>query len=255
MLAISTIPEALAELEKLTGRAWTESEFFDVATRCSVELDAAAPITSEVTIETWVIGEGLKEKHRYPHGRMARLFPFHVGQLWINGETMTIHPSCHEEIEDEYRFLTEPVRVTRENVRIKDESLRKILAAWEKMQARKKMQDGTPVSINELRSLEAARGITKQEVLIAFGALVNIDLGKALGDGKGLFGGVEGGGARTQKGKRGKNDALWNPVDLAVGLNDKHFVPLYKLKEVFKSHPFLNAWSEEWEEKLVFMVE
>lgn len=136
MLTISTIPEALAELEKHTGRAWTDSELFDVATSRGVELHAAPPITAQTTIQKFVIGEGLKEKFRSSpgHASLAVLFPWQVQQLWISGETATSHPNeC--KVEGEYHLFTEPVRVTREQVRIKAHSMRKILDAWNNAQA------------------------------------------------------------------------------------------------------------------------
>lgn len=137
MLTISTIPEALAELERRTGRAWTDSELFDLAANCSIELHAAPPITARTTIQKFVIGEGLVEKFRSGpgHARLAVLFPWQVGQLWISGETMAVHTEKHNEIEDEYQFFTEGVRVTREQVRIKDATLQKILAVWNQAQA------------------------------------------------------------------------------------------------------------------------
>jgi hypothetical protein len=59
MLTISTIAEALAELGKQTGRAWTDSELFDVATNRGVELHAAPPITAQTTIQKFVAGVGM----------------------------------------------------------------------------------------------------------------------------------------------------------------------------------------------------
>ena len=132
MLTISTIPEALGELGKLTGRTWTDSELFDVATANAISLHAAPPITAETTIQDFVIGEGLREKFRMGQGHavLAVLFPWQVGQLWISGETKTRHPSDHDRMEGRYHWFTEPVRVTREQVRIKAETLRKILTIW-----------------------------------------------------------------------------------------------------------------------------
>lgn len=101
---------------------------------------------------------------------------------------------------------------------------------------------------------KAAEGITKEQVLIAFESLVScIDLKKALGNGKGLFGES---GARTQKGARGgKHDALWNPVTLAVGLNENYSVPWPHLKRAFFDHPFLSKWADEWRDKLDLLDE
>lgn len=136
MLTISTIPEALAELSKHTGRAWTDSELFDVATTRDIKLHAAPPITAQTTIQEFVIGEGLKEKFRSSpgHAVLAVLFPWQVQQLWIGGETATSHPNEYK-VEGEYHFFTEPVKVTREQVRISAQSLGKILNAWNNAQA------------------------------------------------------------------------------------------------------------------------
>lgn len=137
MLTISTISEALAELEKSTRRAWTESELFDLAANCGVELYAAPPITARTTIQKFVIGEGMVEKFRSGpgHARLAVLFPWQVGQLWLSGETMVMHTEKYNQVEDEYQFFTEPVRVTREQVRIKAATLQKMLVVWSQAQA------------------------------------------------------------------------------------------------------------------------
>jgi hypothetical protein len=101
---------------------------------------------------------------------------------------------------------------------------------------------------------DAARGITKEQVLLAFGGMMHsINLKKALGDGKGLFGED---GARTRKGTRGgRHDALWNPVTLAIGLADKYSVPMPHLKKAFNEQRFLRDWIAEWSEKLDLLGE
>lgn len=140
MLTISTIPEALAELGKQTGRTWTDAELFDVASANEISLHAAPPITAETTIQEFVTGEGLRERYRMRPGRaaLAVLFPWQVGQLWISGETETTHPSDHDSgMEGQYHWFTEPVRVTREQVRIKAETLQKILTIWRDAQTGK----------------------------------------------------------------------------------------------------------------------
>mgnify|MGYP003385663085 CR=1 FL=1 len=151
MLTISTIPEALAELDKRTGRAWTDSELFDVATRYGIELHAAPPTGAKTTIEKHIDGVGLVETiPRLPRdfdyllapyvntnhaARLAVLFPAQVEQLWLSGEVFTRHSHLHNEVEDETIVFFEPVRVTREQVRIKAATLQKILGVWDKAQA------------------------------------------------------------------------------------------------------------------------
>jgi len=137
MLTISTIAEALAELERQTGRAWTDSELFDVATANAISLHAAPPITASSSIYEFVPGDGLVEKHRMGEGRaaLAELFPWQVGQLWISGETKTTHPSDHDRMEGQFHWFTEPVKVTREQVRIYGGTLRQIVDLWRVAQA------------------------------------------------------------------------------------------------------------------------
>lgn len=137
MLTISTIPEALATLEKLTGRAWTDSELFDVATANGLSLHAAPPIAANTTVKKWVEAEGLRDVCNLGagHSALAVLFPWQVGQLWISGETKTSHPSDHDSIEGQYHWFTEPVKVTREQVRIKGDTLQRIVNLWRDAQA------------------------------------------------------------------------------------------------------------------------
>lgn len=105
------------------------------------------------------------------------------------------------------------------------------------------------ISGKKTQTVTVAEGISKEQVLTAFAGLMkNFDLKKALGNGKGLFGES---GARTQKGTRGGNHlALWNPVILAIGLNEKYSVPLPHLKRAFFENVFLEKWLDEWKEQL-----
>jgi hypothetical protein len=43
---------------------------------------------------------------------------------------------------------------------------------------------------------------------------------------------------------------VWNPVTLALGLHDVYRAPLGPLKRAFKSHDFLHAWEDDWEQSL-----
>lgn len=134
MLTISTIQEALAYLTEQTKHAWTDSELFDIAANSSIELHAATPIDSMVTIQHFVPGAGLVEKCRFgvTSPCLGVLFPWQVGQLWLCGETETSHPFDHDRVHGEYKWFVEPVSVTRSEVRIRAESLRKIQAIWMK---------------------------------------------------------------------------------------------------------------------------
>ena len=95
---------------------------------------------------------------------------------------------------------------------------------------------------------ESKLGISKEQVLAAFGALVKIDLEDALAAGGGMFGDD---GARIKgSARKSKKQALWNPVTLALGLHDLHRVPLGPLRRAFQSHDFLLDWEDDWEQSL-----
>lgn len=114
---------------------------------------------------------------------------------------------------------------------------------------KKLKREAEPVKVEEARESQA--GINKQEVLIAFSSLVKIDLEQALASGGGIFGDE---GARIKgSGKKARNKAVWNPVTLALGLNDVYRVPISHLKKPFNTHAFLYAWAAEWEHTLALL--
>ncbi len=88
-------------------------------------------------------------------------------------------------------------------------------------------------------------------MLLAFGSLVRIDLEAALATAGGIFGDE---GSRVKgSARKGKNKALWNPVTLALGLNDVYRVPISHLRRAFKAHDFLDAWDPEWNQTLALL--
>jgi hypothetical protein len=101
--------------------------------------------------------------------------------------------------------------------------------------------------------MESKKGISKEQVLIAFGSIMKLDLDKALAGGQGVFGDD---GARVKKNSRaGKNSYLWNPVTLAFGLHDVHRVPMPHLKKAFATQPLLREWKDAWLESLALLGE
>ncbi|MDP3841905.1 MAG: hypothetical protein Q8Q81_04815 [Oxalobacteraceae bacterium] len=50
-----------------------------------------------------------------------------------------------------------------------------------------------------------------------------------------------------------KSKAVWNPVTLALGLNDAYRVPLPHLKRAFNAHDFLHPWAAEWNHTLALL--
>lgn len=106
-----------------------------------------------------------------------------------------------------------------------------------------------PISIEGAQ--ESQSGINKDQVLIAFASLVKIDLQEALDAGGGIFGDD---GARVKaRNKKTKNKAVWNPVTLALGLNDVYRVPMPHLKRAFNTHDFLAEWANEWTQSLALL--
>ncbi len=103
-----------------------------------------------------------------------------------------------------------------------------------------------PVAITESRS-----GINREQVMLAFAPLLKIDLDQALTAGAGVFG-DEGARVKGSAGKA-KNKALWNPVTLALGVNDLYRVPVGRLNRVFASHDFLDAWAFDWQQSLALL--
>lgn len=98
---------------------------------------------------------------------------------------------------------------------------------------------------------ESQAGINKEHVLIAFSSLVKIDLEQALDGSGGIFGDE---GAKVKiSGKKAKNKAVWNPITLALGLNDVYRVPISHLKRAFNTHDFLFEWTAEWDHTLVLL--
>lgn len=98
---------------------------------------------------------------------------------------------------------------------------------------------------------ESKAGINGAQVMAAFAGMVKIDLQQALQDAGGVFGDE---GARVKSSvKRGKANIVWNPVTLALGLNDVYRVPMGPLKRAFTAHAFLHEWKYEWDQTLALL--
>lgn len=120
----------------------------------------------------------------------------------------------------------------------------------ERLPARLK-RDAEPKPLKEEAATESPFGIGRAEVLAAFGTMVKFDLAKALDDAGGIFGDD---GSRVKASVRmSKKNAVWNPVTLALGLNDVYRVPMGHLRRAFKTHAFLDDWAAEWEQSLVLL--
>jgi hypothetical protein len=117
--------------------------------------------------------------------------------------------------------------------------------------AGKLKHEAEPAPVIVAAARESQAGINREQVMSAFGAMVKIDLEQALGGGGGIFGDE---GARVKgSAKKAKNKVLWNPVSLALGLNDVYRVPMGHLKRAFNTHDFLADWAPEWTETLALL--
>jgi hypothetical protein len=129
--------------------------------------------------------------------------------------------------------------------------LRFLKKELERLAARLQREAAPPAPPKVEAARESQAGINREEVLIAFGRLVRIDLDQALTEAGGIFGDE---GARVKgSAKKAKNKALWNPVTLALGLNDVYRVPIGHLKRAFGAHDFLDAWADEWQQSLALL--
>lgn len=112
-------------------------------------------------------------------------------------------------------------------------------------------REAEPVVVKVVEAKESQDGIGKEQVLLAFAGVVRLDLEQALAGGVGIFGDD---GARVKgSAKKAKNKALWNPVTLALGLNEMHRVPLSQLRRAFQAHAFLDPWAVQWEQSLLLL--
>lgn len=117
--------------------------------------------------------------------------------------------------------------------------------------ASKLKREAEPAPIKIEGAKESQLGINEKQVLMAFAGLVKINLEQALDSGGGLFGDD---GARVKgSAKKSKNKAAWNPVTLALGLNDVYRVPLAHLTRAFNAYDFLREWTAQWNHTLALL--
>lgn len=115
----------------------------------------------------------------------------------------------------------------------------------------KLQRDADPRPVARDSARESQLGISGEQVLAAFAGMLKIDLAKALDEAGGIFGDD---GARVKgSARKSKKAALWNPVTLALGLNEVYRVPVGQLKRAFKAHDFLEPWSGQWEQSLALL--
>lgn len=106
---------------------------------------------------------------------------------------------------------------------------------------------------------ESKQGITREQAVLAFGALVKFNLDSALLRGEAVFG-DEGARIKNSKNRKATSSASttssqWNPVTLALGLNDAYRVPMSRLRRAFSEHEFLSPWMTQWNQTLALLGE
>jgi hypothetical protein len=145
---------------------------------------------------------------------------------------------------DAYKIVT---RLPAPGLRRELHALRFQKRDLERLAAQLKKEADAPPAVPEA-ARETQAGISRAEVLAAFGALFKSDLAQALDTGGGIFGDD---GARVKgSARKSAAKALWNPVTLALGLHEVHRVPLGQLKRAFTSHDFLHPWLANWTQSL-----
>lgn len=117
--------------------------------------------------------------------------------------------------------------------------------------AAKLKREAEPQIVKVEVARESRDGIGADQVLLAFAGMARIDLHQALSEAGGIFG--DDGSRVKGSGKKAKSKALWNPVTLALGLNEVYKVPMSRLKRAFDTHDFLFAWSDDWSQSLALL--
>lgn len=131
----STIPEAVQWLSEQTNSKWSENEFLDFALGHGITLHAGPPISQSAGLLKLDV-EGLRNRSN-PNGLkqicstgwgMAQLFPIHIAQILYVGETETINAQEPPDIKEwEFSLFPEPIKVTRDQLRISSKRLHALL--------------------------------------------------------------------------------------------------------------------------------
>lgn len=175
----------------------------------------------------------------------------YAAPIFFEGDTARLAAGSDDVLititKDAYKIVT---RLPEPGFRRELHELRFLKKEVEKLASKLKREAEAPAPVAEA-ARETQAGIDKREVLAAFAHLVRIDLAQALDGAGGIFGDE---GARVKgSARKSKKYAVWNPVTLALGLNDVYRVPIPQLKRVFGAHDFLYAWVGEWNHTLALL--
>ncbi|MES2759315.1 MAG: hypothetical protein V4693_18235 [Pseudomonadota bacterium] len=225
----ATTEEACAWLAQQTGTPWTLAGMLDNGLTPYVWLDYDAAFAD-------LFGDA--------NGGYA-------APIFFEGDTARLAAGSADVLititKDVYKIVT---RLPPPGFRRELHELRFLKKELEKLVGRLK-REAEPAPVKPAVAKESQAGIGREQVMIAFASLVRIDLNGALLDGGGIFGDD---GARVKgSARKSKNKALWNPVTLALGLNDVYRVPMSQLKRSFGAHEFLYDWNEQWTQTLALL--
>jgi hypothetical protein len=149
---------------------------------------------------------------------------------------------------DVYKIVT---RLPPPGFRRELHELRFLKKELERLASKLKREADAPAQAVPAVARESQAGIDRDQVLMAFAGMVRINLDEALASGGGIFGDD---GARVKgSARKSKSKAMWNPVTLALGLNDVYRVPLPQLKRAFGTHDFLYDWAAQWNQSLALL--
>lgn len=126
------LAEALDWLQQQTGRPWSDSELFDICCRRTIPLHAAPPLEAKAIVLETVPGNACSVAFNLGW-RQAILWPIRIGQLWHAGEAEPIPAWTQEDRGDgvhRWAVFDPAVRVRREHLSIKRETLERVLHAW-----------------------------------------------------------------------------------------------------------------------------
>lgn len=175
----------------------------------------------------------------------------YAAPIFFEGDTARLAAGSEDVLititKDAYKIVT---RLPEPGFRRELHELRFLKKEVEKLATRLKREAEAPPAVVEAAK-ETQAGISKDEALAAFAGMLKIDLAQALDGAGGVFGDE---GARVKgSARKSKKQALWNPVTLALGLNDVYRVPIAHLKRAFQAHDFLYPWLGEWNHTLVLL--
>lgn len=218
----ATTAQACAWLEQQTGAPWT----------------LASLIKNELTPYVW-----LDYDAAYPD-LFGDANGGYAAPIFFEGDTRRLADGSEDILititKDAYKIVT---TLPAPGFRRPLDQLRFLKTDLERLAKKLKREAEAPPVIAE-PARESQEGINREQVVTAFGRLVRFNMEQALTEGNGVFG--EDGARVKGSAKKAKNKALWNPVTLALGLNDLYRVPMSQLKRTFKSHDFLEAWDAQW---------